>query len=611
MRNFLSILFLTIFAAFGSLNAQNIDVPFDENTDNLIRLGKKYYQENNFLDAALTFDLALQRPFNQQTTTAMYMAGVSFYKLGEKEKAQDRLKDLLAKYPKTQYRPEVEYHLAMIKAESDSRNDQELGLDQLFDLLEKTDDRNLQTDVENTIRYYLYEYFDQNFVELYQLFVDRENKPICQDALFYKMDKENRGFDLLAGLNKWESDGNELTPYMESLRSKYSSGKTLSANRVNIAVFLSMHLEKTDTARQVPGASARGFELYQGMQMALDSLANAQDKRFNIRIFDTKGDTGVVARQLEELDEFQPDIIIGEIRTSVNMLIGQWAEQRDVIQLILRNPLSELIEDKRNIYLIHPSIEGHAISLANHLVYNLKKRKILVFSSSDFFSRRYAKTFLRAVDSTKMGVTVVEREVPEKFTEKDYKALLPYLRGLKTAGYDAIYIPLTNEEWAGFIISELNYYKVETQVFGGPHWRNFEAIDPELKSFYQLEYTHHFYERNDTLKGDQLKSMALKDFCYPPSDNIIMGYDVMAYLLNLLNDYNGTVPLTQMFANASLYKGIHQDIYFGQQHYNQAVNILKFENGKTEKVNDNSIFKDDGELEKSVPDGLRIDPGGR
>lgn len=611
MQTLQKIFFLLALLVGLQASAQTSEVQYDERTDQLVGLGKRYLSTESYTDAALTFELATQRPFNQHTTTAWYLAGISYFRMGEFERSAIKFKALLMDYPQTSYRKEAEYHLAMVKMESGKRVEQEQGLDQLLDMMSNSRFTDIHKDIETTLRYYLFERLDKSFVDLYYLLVDEEYKYLLMEAQCYKLDQTSNGQAILDRLKEYEEKGGKITPYLKDLRDKYSSGKVVSLNRINIAICLSLRLDAADTATVLPKISERGFELYQGVQMALDYLAPEQRKRFNIRIYDTRGDSSIARKFLPELEAFQPDVMIGEIRTSVNQVLGEWAESHKVVQFVMRNPLEELITNKKYIFLFHPTLETHGAEMAKFASEVQGKRNLVVFKAPTFFSQRYAAAFVKAANALNNGTRVSEKEVPKSFGAGNYGPILSYVRGLKGMGVDGVYLPLESEEWAGLIASELNTYKVEAQLLGSPNWEDFLAIDPQLKTNSKLQYSSNFVEDNDSAGLDKLSGFTYDSYCYPPTEHVIMGYDCMSYILFALQDYKGDLPFIHHIQSLPLWKGVHQDVYFGKNQSNQVVNIVQFMDGKIVKVNEYTQSAIDNTVKGTLRPGATVDPRGR
>jgi ABC-type branched-subunit amino acid transport system substrate-binding protein len=291
-----------------------------------------------------------------------------------------------------------------------------------------------------------------------------------------------------------------------------------------------------------------------------------------------------LAANLDSLSRFNPDIIVGDIRTSLAAAISDWAEAHRVIHLIPRNPLDELIKNKRYTFLIHPSLSTHGSQMARYLADVRGKRSILVFNDNSYFSSRFAGSFIETLKKDYPMVSVTEKIVPN-----EYRALRDnlksYMKGAAGAGYDAVYVPLSSEEAAGLIISQLKYYHSKADLVGGPDWEMFTVIDPELKSEYNLEYSTFYFEKNDSLALNELNQHCLQEYGYRPSKYTVQGFDIMCYILEAAKGMNGVTDPVEVLRNMPVYHGIHEDIYVGQGQDNQKINVVRFQNGRIDKVN--------------------------
>lgn len=585
MKRLTTPIFLLAFLLFAGnwTYAQTGKPDRDERARELVRLGRQYYQNKKFLDAAITFDLATQRPYNQLTTYSWYMAGVSYYQLGEPVKSLASLDKLLKEYPGTKYAEEARYHQGLNLLVSEKRNDQERGLDRLFRIMRETQDGSLRTDTETAIRDFMFNHAEHSFLDLYKVFIDAEYMHWIVEAICFKADQRMEGYQVLKEIEKYEASGKPLSPYLEQLKGKYTGGHIIDPGRLNVAIFLSFNLQLTDTATVVPKRSRRALELFEGMKMAADSLEKRYQKQVNIRVFDTQGDTALLRTQLDSLDGFQPDVIVGDIRTTLVEMISQWAENHQVLHLVPRNPFSRVVQNKRYTFLLHPALETHGAQMGLQMYHLQGKRKFLVFNDHTFVPERFTNAFKAALD-TLPGASVTIKDVDKQY-EANRKSIPQYVKSLKNSGYDAIYIPLSSEEAAGLIISQLNYHKIEIPVIGGPDWELFNVIDPELKSQYDLQYSTFYFDQNDSIMYDSMFTCCLRDYGYQPSKYTVQGYDIMSYLLESFRQPSAYNDLGEMIRQAPVYHGIHQDFHFGGRQINQKINIIKFQDGRITKVN--------------------------
>ncbi|HEX2899552.1 MAG TPA: ABC transporter substrate-binding protein [Bacteroidia bacterium] len=574
----------------------------DERAQELVSLAKKYYSTKSYLDAAMTYDLATQRPNNDLSSFCWYMTGLSYFKAGEKLKADNAWGRFLTKFPNSAYADNARYHRALVLLESEHVNDRERGLDEMFKLVDHADDKRLRSDAEQTLKHFITNVYQPSFLDLYIKFASKEHQPWIMEAIGIQYDRTGEGYKLLERLKEYEAKGGEMTKNLKGLKSKYASGKVIFADRLNIAVFLSFNLQLVDTARSVPAKSEKALEMLEGMMLALDSLGDKQQRQINLSIYDTRGDTTLIASLLDSLQRFQPDVIIGDIRTGLASVISEWAEKNKVVHLIPRNPLNDLIVNKKYTFLVHPSLDCHGAQIARYMVDVEGKRKFLVFNDHSYYAERFAAGFKQAI-ADDPGVTVVEKVVPAKYAELQPR-LSSEVRAMKGMGYDAVYAPFSNEESAGLLIAKLNYEGIKTEVAGGPDWEVFTVIDQELKSSYKLKYSSFYFEGNDSTGFDVLYELCLKENAYRPSNHTVQGFDLMAWLLTVSKGIDGKNSLPDLIHKAPPYHGIHQDFYFGNEQDNQKINILQYNNGRLDKVNRNQ------KEPSALPRGSEGDPRG-
>lgn len=600
------VLIFLLFAGTQGLFAQKkAEVPYDEKAENLVALGKKYLNAGSYLDASLTFPMAVQRPFNQKTTVAIYLAGLSFYHLDEAERSLEYFNRLLKDYPASRYREDALYHKGLLGMQNERPSKRDDALYNLLSLHKDTQDGELKSEIESSVKHFLANVWELEALQRNFRLADEIHRPFFVEAECIRYEKNEDGYAALTRINEFEEAGGKLTRYLSELKAKYEGGEIRNLNRINIAVFMSFNLQLLDTARNVPSRSRRALHFLEGMQIAFDSLGKDLGKQVNVRVFDTRGNKERVAAQVDSLDQFRPDIIIGGVRTDVNFLIGQYAERSQAVQIIPRNILDTLIYNRRNVFLAHPSVVTQGKEMARFLVEGEFKKKFLVINDQTYYSDRLSRGFVNQIKEMKdLGVTVVEKRIPWQY-ELNKESLPSFIRGLKNAGYDALYVPVASEETAGLIISELSYHNVKTEIAGSPDWSRFNIIDPDIKTRFNLKYTTNFYQRNDSTGYADFARTCQYRFGFQPEDYACFGYDIGGFIIQTLKNANALQSLADNFRESSPYLGLHEDISFVGTQGNQRVNIVKFENGKITKVN----FYN--EKQEFIQVGPEDNPGGR
>lgn len=575
------------FCAPALLKAQpNAVNKIDERAENLVALGKRYLKTGNYLDAALSFEHATERPKNRLSSISLYYAGLSYYFVKEHSESEKYFKRLGREYPRSQYLDDARYHRALISLEKPGTNDREKGLDQLFRLMKETRDAELKNQILESLRYFMYEVLEPKFLNYYYIFLDDPYQHLMVEALCHKWDKQGDAYAVLKRIEEYESSGQALSPYLKELKAKYSSGKQRNIHQLKVALVLSFNLQLTDTAHAVPSKSKKSLEFYHGVKLALDSMARSMPTRIDLKVVDTQGDTASLQGIFEELEAFQPDVIIGEIRTSLVERIVEWSEKRQIVNLIPRNPIGEFSAQKRFAFLTHPSLTNGASGMANFLVKERNMKKFLVFNDHYYSSEKCAKGFTDAIEALteEFGTSVTTKSLPFEY-ETMTKSLPKYIRTLKGLNYDAVYVPVQNEEVAGLIISELNYHKIKTQVVGSSNWEGFNIIDSDVKTRFNLLFPSYYFPKNDSLGMYDFRNHCLEQFYYMPSKYTVFGYDIMMFLLKTIKEGDRLKSIADLIREAPRHQGLHHDFYFDNQQGNIALNIVKFLDGRIDKVN--------------------------
>jgi ABC-type branched-subunit amino acid transport system substrate-binding protein/tetratricopeptide (TPR) repeat protein len=580
LRN--AVMWALLLCISGIAHAQSLKP--DEKARELISLARQEFALKSYADAGQHFEVAAQRPEHDLSSYAYYMAGLSYFHQGDLAKADVAFSTLVKAYPKSKYVEEAKYHQAFRFLDSPNRLDQEKALDMLFKILNETSNRGLRADADNTLRHYAFNKLDAALLRDYRAFVTKEQELMLVEAYCCRLDKKSDAPRLMAELKAYQDKGGQLSPYLQGLKSKYESTRVASSDRLNIAIFLSFQTEGADSMSIVPAKGLAAVEMYEGMMLALDSIGPRLGKEINISTFDTRGDTIRVRRQLDSLAKFGPDIILGDIRTSIATQISAWAEKNKVVHIIPRNPLNDLVSNKKYTFLAHPSLGSHGREMANYLVQSAGLKSFVVFNDKTFYSEKMSSAFIEA--AKRAGATVSEKVISKESGKVKGEASIE-AKNIKNNGTQGVYVPISNEESAGMIISYLNYHSAKPVLAGGPDWEAFNVIDGELKSSFQLKYSTLYHDKNDSTAFERFSESYFGRFSTEPTMNAVMGYDIMAWLLEVGKTVGPQNDPVTAIHKAPAYHGIHQDVYFGDAQDNQRLNIVQFDRGRINKVNGN------------------------
>ena len=562
------------------------EVPVNEKAREYLSLGKKYLKFKKYKDAARTFEIARELPFNQLTTAAILYEGIAWFRMEEWAKAQKRFDQLITMYPRSKYTDDASYHQCLMMLEANGDDVRERGLNQLFEYSEKFEDPTLREQATNTAKYYVFHKFDVNFLNQYYIVAPEKHKMMVLEGIIYQLTKEDQGELVKERIEMHEATGGTSTRYMSRARLHFSGGTQDFTGALRIAIMLPFNLQLLDTATVVPEGSRLALELFEGMQLSMDSLAKQYDKPITAMVFDTKSDPELVTDQLRQLEEFVPHFIVGDVRNKVSRPIASWAEQMGIVQMVPLSPSLSLVKDREHIFLSHPSVERHAASIAEFAFNKRNHRDFVVFNDGTKYPAIQATAFTNRLEELG-GRVVREVTIPTGALSKErVTQIATELNRLKSLTFDAIYIPLSSEEHAGLIISRMNWIPIKTVGYGSPDWEHFGAIDPELMETFQMTISTPYHQFNDSLGLEHFKLYYWDNFNGgAPSKEVIEGYDIMNHLIMAVNKHNPLDPFSKTLEEAETFTGIHQNSSYTKQHDNQEVNIVQMIQNRWFKVN--------------------------
>jgi len=177
MKKYQIIFVAIIVQLFGlSLSAQQNQLRYDSEADSLFYMGIAKYNNILYDNALRDFREIIARPFNQKTTTSLYMIGRCLNKRGEYLESVFFVKDFIENYPHSEYKDDAQYLLA--------ENYYQLGrpkyfLRELLLIYTNTDDERLKEKAASKIN----DFYDDNLTikdieDLKFEFDDREIKAL-------------------------------------------------------------------------------------------------------------------------------------------------------------------------------------------------------------------------------------------------------------------------------------------------------------------------------------------------------------------------------------------------------------------------------------------------
>ncbi|MEL6191288.1 MAG: hypothetical protein AAFR66_04530 [Bacteroidota bacterium] len=580
-------------ASCGILKPQSSVPPRDLVAQNLISQGKTNMKEKRFRQAALMFEEASFRDFHQATTASVYLSGLAYFYAGDNYRALEKFETIIRDFSKSRYVEDAIYHRALIRVSSFDELEKITGLDNLLDQARFARDPGLARDADNAVKEHLFYRLKPDFLNRYYQQVDQQYRDIVLEALAYQLSETGRLAEAQGLVQQFQADGGKMNSFLEGFLSSSSAGfKEDDTYRIGVMLPLQLHEFTGSFSSEIPEDGKEALDFFEGFDLAIKDFESATGKKVFLKVLDTRGDTFEVKYRLRSLEVFYPDLIVGALdragQPDVTQMISAWTEERNIPMLIPYLPFQELIENKSNTFLAHPSIYTQGAMMAQFAFDSLGVRNSLIWTDLTKYTEQLSQGYSDKMLS--LGGTSTRIEIIGDFREKDTREeIVEMVEQLSQEFFDSWYIPITSEEEkAGLILAELNRNPMNdsVKVLGSPQWyTRYNSIDRELKESFELHFTASSFLSTDENAYTDLYRKYLTGYAMPPNDWVIQGYDLGRYLANLIETHKGTeMSLKNHFMSAPKYDGLHIDYEFTNQFGNQCVNIGKFEDGGVRKV---------------------------
>lgn len=568
----------------------------DPIAQDLIAQGKRFLRAGNYRLAWDAFESAIDRPFHQGTTAAVYLSGIAALQGQQESAALKRFEEIIQQYPLSRYVEEAVYHRALIYLEASSLSLQQTGLLELLELESSARDLQLREDALTAVRAFTFE--DIALADLEKMYDEAQlgQKDLFLVPLVYQLTEVGRKEDAESyyGDYLWMG-GNEL-PYLDRVLAEDIVTTAIAERSVmKLALVLPIHYQQLstyqiDSLEQIPGKTKLALEFYEGFEAALREHQDQGERKILLRVLDSERDSSVTEDIINTLDRFRPDMIIGDVYNQQSAQLSNWAEMMRVPQIIPLSPTYELVQGKNQTFLAHPAVQEHGVRMALFARDSLKLNKVAIWSDQRFATELLAQSFKNTFMS--LGGEVVDFVVDSTFDRDAVKGIEKLIREMGSTNVDGVYIPiLSNEETCGLIFSLMDkmYSSRKLKVMGSPHWwLRYNNIDRELKDRYGVYFSSSYLVDPANEDYQNFYQYYLRRFDFPPSQYAVQGYDLGRYLLAILDQYefSSGEALAEYLREYPIFNGIHTNFEFSGGQSNQFVNIGQFQTNGIIKVND-------------------------
>ncbi|TAE51881.1 MAG: hypothetical protein EAZ89_09460 [Bacteroidetes bacterium] len=565
----------------------------DARAEELMLQGKQALSASRYAEALDAFELARSREFNRSTTAATYFAGLAAYKLGYDEVAEERFATLRSTYPRSNYLEDATYHEALIRLRKQDPAARAEGFKGLLAVSAVTADESLEKEALAQARQAA---FNRATVEELQNWLQnapQNGRQIVVEALTYKLVLSARREQGQQIYKDYLATGGTDSPFLKTMFPAAPPApvvpKQIEPEILRFAMFLPLFLDNPDLpyVTQIPDENELGLEFYEGFQLAMDEFALKSPKKVYLQLFDSRRDTSLVRQYLRRLDSVGVNMVVGDIYNNESRTLSAWAENRKIPQVIPVSATAELVDNKSFTFLAHPSARVHGANMARYAWNNLSLRRTFVFTDQQKASQELADGYMD--EFLRLGGRVDTMVISPVYSQA-LKQIPKHVGNVPAENPEVgVYIPLmNNEEASGLIVNLLRAKSKDVTVMGSPHFRTrYTTLSRDIKDGYKMLFSSsHMHDENDPAY-QALNAAYLRSYKMPLTENVIQGYDLGMYLLQLLSNYapGGGTDIDNYLRNAPVYKGIHIDYRFSNTQGNQQVNIGQFLPGGVVRVN--------------------------
>ncbi|MFN8289917.1 MAG: amino acid ABC transporter substrate-binding protein [Chitinophagaceae bacterium] len=330
-----------------------------------------------------------------------------------------------------------------------------------------------------------------------------------------------------------------------------------------------------------------GLELYEGSQLALDSL-NDEKISLEVYVYDTRSAKESLEQQLNrpEMDSVSFMIVhctSGEIKTFADAGL-----KRNIPVINVNMPNDGGIAGNPFYVILNPTLRTQCEGIYRHLQKYYSLNPIVVFRKKGQLEDRiktYFDDFSRNTVSVPLKFKYVE--LPDSFTVNH---LIPYL---DTTHQTLCISGSLDENFGKRLVQELvvlKKQKYQSTVMGMPTWDNIKDFSkPEYKGI-EIVYSMPFYNAKIDKVSTGITNY-FKDVMFArPSDMVFRGYEVTWKYVKLLLQYkhdfasNITSKLNKVFTDFDIQPVLNKQTMMLDYFENKKLYFLKWQDGVLKAV---------------------------
>ena len=313
---------------------------------------------------------------------------------------------------------------------------------------------------------------------------------------------------------------------------------TASAQRLKMAIFAPLYLDSAFTwsgdyrfNKAFPKFLNPGVEFYQGVRLALDSLAN-RSAPLEVFIYDIKSRTTPFAQQMRSSEMANVDMIIAYSNPFETKQLAEIALSKKAALISATLPNDAGVSNNPYFVVLNTTLQGHIEGLYRLLQQQYSKDRIILFRKSgqqEDAIRTHFTEYGKTTAAAPLNIKVVD--IGDTFTPAQ---LIPHMDSTKR---NVIIAGSMDQRFGTDLAKSLATVNklYPTTLIGMPTWENISFTSSDLRSL-DIIYTTPFYYARQTPLESRIAAGFERSIGSRPSDNFLRGYETtMRFALLLLD----------------------------------------------------------------------------
>ncbi|HEY8388223.1 MAG TPA: ABC transporter substrate-binding protein [Parasegetibacter sp.] len=308
-----------------------------------------------------------------------------------------------------------------------------------------------------------------------------------------------------------------------------------------IAVFAPLFLDSAydgtsyKHGKNFPKYIIPGLEFYEGVQLALDSLAE-EGVPLEVFIYDTRSASKSFSQQLQNLPDVE--MIIGSVGATEVKPLADLAARRKIPFISATFPNDAGVTNNPYLVVLNSTLPTHVNAIYKHLQQNFRLGHLVYFkkksSQDDWLKNLFTET---AGSATGLPLKIKFVDVDAGFAPE---AILSHLDTSKT---NIVIAGSMDESFNRQLAITLAPYakNYPTRLIGLPIWDGYRDLNKPEYSDLEIIYGAPLYNpRTDTLSV-KITSHYRENFYSRPSDMVFWGYGATWKFAKLLLEYGNDI----------------------------------------------------------------------